>query len=63
MAELVTYAVAEPGIALITIDRADKMNALNEGVIQGLRDAWRRFADSDERVAVLTAAGRAFSGR
>ncbi|HEY6598499.1 MAG TPA: enoyl-CoA hydratase-related protein [Pseudomonadales bacterium] len=59
---LVDYTVAEPGIALITIERADKMNALNEGVIQGLRTAWQRFADSDEKVAVLAAAGeRAFS--
>ena len=46
MGELVSYAVAEPGIALITIERADKMNALNEGVIQGLRNAWQRFADA-----------------
>src|SRR5262245_14312810 len=61
MADLVNYGVAEPGIALITIDRADKMNALNEDVIQGLRGAWQRFADSEERVAVLAAAGRAFS--
>jgi len=62
MSELVAYSVAEPGVALITIERADKMNALNEGVIQGLRGAWQRFADGDERVAILAAAGeRAFS--
>ena len=62
MDSLVSYTVAEPGIALITIERADKMNALNEDVIQGLRRAWRRFADSDERVAILAADGeRAFS--
>jgi enoyl-CoA hydratase len=62
MRELVSYAVPEPGIALITIDRADKMNALNEDVIQGLRRAWQRFSDSDERVAILAANGdRAFS--
>ena len=61
-AELVAYTIAEPGIALITIERADKMNALNEAVIQGLRGAWRRFADGDEKVAILAAAGeRAFS--
>ena len=61
-AELVAYTIPEPGIALITIERADKMNALNEGVIQGLRSAWRRFAASDEKVAILAAAGdRAFS--
>jgi len=62
MGSLVSYTVAEPGIALITIERADKMNALNEAVIQDLRGAWQRFADSDERVAILTADGeRAFS--
>jgi len=62
MSELVAYSVPEPGVALITIERADKMNALNEGVIQGLRNAWQRFAGSDERVAILAAAGeRAFS--
>ena len=62
MRELVGYAVPEPGIALITIERADKMNALNEDVIQGLRRAWQRFADGDERVAILAADGdRAFS--
>jgi len=62
MDSLVGYTVAEPGIALITIERADKMNALNEDVIQGLRRAWQRFADSDERVAILAADGeRAFS--
>ncbi len=62
MSDLVSYTVAESGIALIVIERANKMNALNEDVIQGLRSAWQRFADSDEKVAVLSAAGdRAFS--
>jgi len=60
--EPVRYTRIEPGIALITIDRADKLNALNEAVILGLMQAWQRFAASDERVAVLEAAGdRAFS--
>jgi enoyl-CoA hydratase len=60
--EPVRYTRIEPGIALITIDRADKLNALNEAVIVGLMHAWQRFAASDERVAVLDAAGeRAFS--
>ncbi len=50
------------GIAPITIDRADKMNALSEDVILGLMAAWHQLEDSDDRVAVLHAAGdRAFS--
>ena len=61
MSELVTYK-AEGSIALITINRAERMNALNEDVIVGLQAAWQRFEQSDERVAVLHAAGeRAFS--
>jgi enoyl-CoA hydratase len=61
MSEAVRYE-SNDHIAVITIDRADRMNALNEDVIQGLRDAWRRFAAADDRVAVLCAAGeRAFS--
>lgn len=45
------------GIALITIDRADKRNAINPAVAQGLTDAWVRFAESDDLVAILTGAG------
>ena len=49
-------------VAVITIDRPGKLNALNEDVIQGLVQAWQRLESSDDRVAVLHAAGdRAFS--
>lgn len=58
----VRYDVVEPHIAVITIDRAERMNALNEAVIVGLNRAWQRFAAGEERVAVLAASGdRAFS--
>ncbi|MCZ6617812.1 MAG: enoyl-CoA hydratase-related protein [Gammaproteobacteria bacterium] len=61
MNDTVSYTSAD-GIATVTINRAEKMNALNEEVIQGLRSAWLRFADSSDRVAILHAAGdRAFS--
>ena len=57
----VTYESTN-GIAIVTINRPEKMNALNEDVIQGLNGAWRRFEDSEDRVAVLHAAGdKAFS--
>ena len=50
----VSYEVVEPGISLITLARAERMNALNE--------AWRRFEASEERVAIVHADGdRAFS--
>jgi len=49
-------------VAVVTIDRPGKLNALNEDVIQGLAQAWQRLESSDDRVAVLHAAGdRAFS--
>ena len=61
MTQWVTYTSADH-IATITINRADRMNALNEGVIVGLQAAWQQFEASDDRVAVLNAAGeRAFS--
>ena len=61
MNAVVTYQSAD-GVATVTIDRAERMNALDEAVVQGLNAAWRRFADSDDRVAVLCGAGeRAFS--
>lgn len=62
MSEPVTYEVAEPGIALVTIERAERLNALNEAVIRGLNAAWRRFEGAEERVAIVHASGdRAFS--
>jgi enoyl-CoA hydratase len=59
--QLVTYEV-DGKVALIRINRADKMNALNEDVIQGLRSAFQRYATSEQRCAILSAVGdRAFS--
>ena len=50
-------------IATITINRPAKRNAISEEVCLGLRDAWRRFAAGEDRVAMLTGAGdAAFSG-
>lgn len=61
MSELVTYD-SSASIATITINRADRLNALNEGVIVGLQQAWQRFEAGDDRVAIVHAAGdRAFS--
>jgi enoyl-CoA hydratase/carnithine racemase len=61
MSEVVSYE-SRDAIAIITINRPEKLNSLNEAVIQGLRDAWLKLEASDDRVAVLHAAGdRAFS--
>ena len=61
MTDAVTYASSDL-IATITINRPERMNALNEAVISGLQKAWQRFADGSDRVAVIHGAGeRAFS--
>lgn len=59
--EVVLYEV-ENAIAVITINRAERRNALSRSVCEGLWSAWRRFEQDDTaRVAILTGAGdRAF---
>lgn len=44
-------------IATITINRPDKMNALNQDVADGLLASFQRLNASDDRVAILTGAG------
>ena len=54
----VTFEVVEESIALITIDRPAQLNAINAGVIEGLRQAWQRLeSDSALRVGILTGSG------
>ena len=56
----VLYAV-EGAVALVTLNRPEKRNALNDALISGLKDALGR-ADADEavRVVLLTGAGADF---
>ena len=53
--------VIEGAVALITLNRPEKRNALNEALIGGLKDALRR-ADMEEgvRAVVITGAGADF---
>ncbi len=49
-------------IARIIINRPQRLNALSNALVAELRDAFIRYRDSDDRCAVLAAAGtRAFS--
>ncbi len=58
MTDAVLYSHPEPGIALITINRAEQRNCLSLEVREGLRAAWARFeADDSARIAILTGAG------
>ncbi len=59
--EVVTYESRER-VAIITINRPEKLNAINGAVCEGLAAAWRRLNESDDRAAILTGAGdRAFT--
>jgi enoyl-CoA hydratase/carnithine racemase len=58
--ETILYEVAD-GVATVTLNRPDRMNALNDVVVKELHDAmWRADGDPDARVIVLTGTGRAF---
>jgi enoyl-CoA hydratase len=46
----------------LTLNRPDKLNAINAEMVAALRDAFRRAAADDEvKIVVVTGAGRAFS--
>ena len=49
------------GIATVTLNRPDKMNALSMDLPKSIVDAFTRFEDDPETsVVILTGAGRAF---
>ncbi len=61
MTEAVLYEVRGPA-AWITLNRPEKLNAINKDVLDGLHAGLDRAAADDEvKVVVLTGAGRAFS--
>lgn len=61
MSDDVLFEVDEAGVALITLNRPDKMNATSGGMLEGLAEAYRR-CDEDDAIkgVVVTGAGRAF---
>jgi len=59
--DAVTYR-SQDRIAVVTLNRAKRLNRLDSAIVDGLHAAWRRFRDSDDRVAVLcSATERAFT--
>jgi enoyl-CoA hydratase len=47
-----------PGVAVVTLDRPERANALDPSMLVGLADAWRRIADDESlRCAIVTGAG------
>ena len=59
MSTLITYE-SKDRIAHITLRRPERRNALNAEMSALLNEYWRRFADSDDRVALLSAEGDQF---
>jgi enoyl-CoA hydratase/carnithine racemase len=58
MTEVVRYEIVEDWIAVVTIDRPDKRNAVNADVAQGLAAAVTRSeADDKVRVVILRSSG------
>jgi len=54
----ILFEVDEHAVALITVNRPDKLNALSGAVVAELRDAFERVAgDRSIRAAILTGAG------
>jgi len=54
----IDFALDDEGIALITMNRPDKLNAMDAEHYQGLSDAWVRVRDDPAvRCAIITGAG------
>lgn len=57
-----SFEEAEPGVGLITMQRPDKLNAVNMGMIEAFDNLFIKLsADDSIRVVVVTGAGRGFS--
>ena len=59
--DVLTYE-SRDRVAIITLNRPSKRNAINKEVARKLREALLRLNDSDDRAAVLTHAGEHFTG-
>ena len=56
----ILFEIDEHGVALITINRPDKLNALSMAVVQELAGAFQRVAgDSSVRASIITGADNA----
>lgn len=59
--EHIMLEIDAAGVATITLNRADSLNALNGGLIDEMTEALRSLPESGARCLLLTGAGRGFS--
>jgi enoyl-CoA hydratase/carnithine racemase len=62
MADAPVLYESRDGVAVITLNRPDKRNAINQDMAAALRAAWERFEQGTDRAAILTHAGEHFTG-
>ena len=62
MAESAVKYESRDGIAVITLNRPEKRNAINNEVALGLRSAFERLNTGEDRVGIITHAGEHFTG-
>lgn len=62
MSEPVVRYESRGGVAVITLNRPEKRNAINNEMALALRDAFERLNAGDDRAGVLTHAGEHFTG-
>ncbi|MEX3939584.1 enoyl-CoA hydratase [Paraburkholderia sp. BR10937] len=60
LVEVTRDAYGVPGVVRLTLNRPDAFNALSEALIDALQGELAALAQSDARVVVIAAAGRAF---
>lgn len=54
------FEAVEQGIALVTLNRPERLNAIDGSLIDAMDDALDALSGGDFRVAILTGAGRGF---
>ncbi|MGI9123211.1 MAG: enoyl-CoA hydratase/isomerase family protein, partial [Mycobacterium sp.] len=52
------FDIPDEGIARITLNRPEVLNAIDGALLDGLDEAMDRLGSGDYRVAILTGAGR-----
>src|SRR4051812_16573671 len=62
MAESAVLYESRDGVAIITLNRPEKRNAINNEVALALRAAWERLNTGEDRVGIITHAGAHFTG-